>query len=279
MRRSWSMLVLLLLAFGAGAEERKSTAGRGVQVLAPMTIPGLERSRTIRIYLPPGYEAGRKRYPVLYMHDGQNLFDDKTSFVGEWGVDEAMDALAKEHGLELIVVGIDNGAEHRIHELSAWPNPKYGNKAEGREYMQFVAGVLKPYIDSHYRTRPGRKHTAIMGSSLGGLISHYAAFEYPGTFGSIGIFSPAYWFASPAVYESTRGKRLPARTRIFMLAGDKEGDEPKRVVDDTNRMVEQLRREQPKLRLRAQIRAGGEHNERFWRAEFPAAVLYLFGRD
>ncbi|MEO8161198.1 MAG: alpha/beta hydrolase-fold protein [Arenimonas sp.] len=278
MNRLLLLVALLLLAAGAGAEERKSTAGSGVQVLSPpMTIPGLGRTRTIRIYLPPSYAAGKRRYPVLYMHDGQNLFDDATSFVGEWGVDEAMDTLAKQHGLEVIVVGIDQDNEHRTQELTAWDNPKYG-AAEGREYMRFVVEVLKPWIDAHYRTRPGREDTGIMGSSLGGLISHYAAFEYPRIFGRIGIFSPAYWFAPP-VYELSRQQLLPPHTRMVIVAGDSEGDEPLKVVADTNRMVAELRLEQPGLRLRADIRAGGEHNERAWRAAFPDAVLFLFGRD
>lgn len=234
--------------------------------------------RNVDVWLPPGYgQDAQQRYPVLYMHDGQNLFDDATSFVGEWGVDETMDRLAREKGLELIVVGIDHGDEHRIQELSPWTNPKYG-AAEGREYLRFVVEVVKPYVDAHYRTRRGREHTGIMGSSLGALASQYAAFEYPRLFGRIGLFSPSYWFA-PAVYELSHARRLPPHTRIYLVAGDREGDEPGKTVADTLRMEAVLHREQPQLRLRAAIRAGAEHNEKFWRAEFPAAVLFLFGRD
>jgi enterochelin esterase-like enzyme len=113
---------------------RRSRRGRkrihrrpGVQpVSAPMAMPGLGRERRIRVYLPPGYASSTRRYPVLYMHDGQNLFDEATGFAGEWGVDETLDRLARERGLEVIVVGIDNGQEHRINELKPWADAKYG---------------------------------------------------------------------------------------------------------------------------------------------------------
>jgi predicted alpha/beta superfamily hydrolase len=119
------LLILSLLLLGtARAETRPSTAGASVQLITPpLHMAGLGRERSIRVYLPPSYGKGKRRYPVLYMHDGQNLFDDATSFVGEWGVDESMDALAKSQGIEVIVVGIDHGQDKRISELSPWANP------------------------------------------------------------------------------------------------------------------------------------------------------------
>ena len=106
----------------------KSSASAKVTVLSPqLTIPGLNRQRTVRIYLPPGYATSTKRYPVLYMHDGQNLFDNATAYAGEWGVDEVLDELAQSQGLELIVVGIDNGGVQRITELNAWDNARFCN--------------------------------------------------------------------------------------------------------------------------------------------------------
>ena len=155
-------VAFLMLPIAALAADMPATAGPGVRVLPPMTIPGLGRERTIRLYLPPGYDASTKRYPVLYMHDGQNLFDDATSYVGEWGVDEALDALAAD-GLELIVVGIDHGGEKRFNELSPVSHPRFG-AGENRQYTDFVVNVLKPHIDATYRTRPEREHTGIMGS-------------------------------------------------------------------------------------------------------------------
>jgi alpha-glucosidase len=269
-------VVLLIATASAHADEpRKHTAGPGVQVLpAPLAMPGLDRSRTIRIYLPPGYATSGKRYRVLYMHDGQNLFDDATSFVGEWGVDETMDALAKSDGIELIVVGIDHGDAQRLHELAPWPNPKYG-AAEGAQYMDFVVDTVKPYIDSHFRTRPGRKDTGIMGSSLGGLTTHYALFKYPDVFSKGGVISPSFWFSGQA-YAVVRDHGLRRGTRIWMSIGDKEGDES---VPDVLRMEKALRAARlRKLDLHVHVIPGAEHNERAWRAELPDAIRFLYGR-
>src|ERR1700676_1669623 len=147
MRKSILLLILMQAICVRAADapsapaQRVHTASPNVQVLPePLTMPGLDRQRMIRVYLPPGYTTSKQRFPVLYMHDGQNLFDDATSFVGEWGVDETLDALAKTRDFKLIVVGIDNGAENRIHELSPWDNAKYG-KGEGRQYMAFLVDV------------------------------------------------------------------------------------------------------------------------------------------
>jgi predicted alpha/beta superfamily hydrolase len=242
-----------------------------------MAMPGLGRERRVQVYLPPGYAASHKRYPVLYMHDGQNLFDDRTSFVGEWGVDEALDQLAREEGLEVIVVGIEHGGDHRIGELKPWADPKYG-PGEADDYLRFVVEVVKPWVDANYRTRHDRASTGMLGSSLGGLTSWYAAFKYPQLFGRIGVFSPSYWIA-PQSYELARTQRLPAGTRMYQLTGGHEGDAKDAVetVRNSLHMEAVLRHDQPGLRLRSVLRPEGEHNERFWRAEFPAAVRYLFG--
>lgn len=265
-------LGLCLGADAARAADMPHSAGPGVHVLAPMTIPGLGRERTIRIYLPPGYDASRKRYPVLYMHDGQNLFDDATSYVGEWGVDESLDQLAKE-GIELIVVGVDHGNDKRMTELNAWDNARFG-KGEGKEYTDFIVRVLKPWVDAHYRTRPGRKDTGIMGSSMGGLASQYALFEYPQVFSKAGIFSPAYWTAPP-VAEWTKAHEPGKHDRIYMIAGGKEGDDMTGPFAAMEAQLRGIRRHAPAIH--SEVVAGAEHNERFWRGEFPKAVRYLFG--
>ena len=258
----------------SAAKQRPHTASPNVRVLPEqLTIPGLDRQRAIRIYLPPGYAATQQRYPVLYMHDGQNLFDDATSFIGEWGVDETLDTLARTRGLKLIVVGIDNGAENRIHELSAWDNPKHG-KGEGRQYMAFIVDVVKPYIDGRFRTKPDRANTAIMGSSLGGLISHYAIYEYPEVFSKAGILSPAYWYA-PAVFDFTTTHALSTDAKIYFYAGGKEDEN---MLPNLNRMTS-LMQSQGISRKNFSIRINptAQHNEAAWRREFPQAVSWLFG--
>lgn len=264
-----SALLFVTLAF-AGA----STALAQVIVLdPPLTIAQLQRQRSLRIYLPPGYASSTKRYPVLYMHDGQNLFDNATAYAGEWGVDETLDELAKQHKLELIVVGIDNGREKRMTELNPWDHPRFGN-GEGKIYMDFVVNVVKPLIDQRYRTLPDREHTGIMGSSMGGLISHYAVLQYPTVFSKAGIFSPAYW-PGPAVFDLTRTQPPAKDTRIAITMGGREGEE---AIRDYQRMVtELLDMSHPPVHVWTRFTPDAEHNEAAWRADFGAAVLWLFG--
>ncbi len=270
--RIFATLVLLIAAAVADAADRPSTAQPNVHVLPPLTMPGLARQRTIRVYLPPGYESSKARYPVLYMHDGQNLFDDATSYIGEWGVDETMNELSTTRHLDLIVVGIDNGLDLRVRELNPWDNPEHG-KGEGKQYMDFVVTVVKPYVDSHYRTKSNRVHTGIMGSSLGGLISHYAIYEYPNVFSKAGIFSPAYWYA-PYVFDYTASHALPKDARLYFYAGGKEHET---MVPNMQRIVTTLRqRGFPEKNLRVEIDPDAQHNETAWRAEFPRAVQWLF---
>ena len=254
---------------------RPSTAGPGVHVLTQrLAMPGLGRERTLRLYLPPSYDsAPTRRYPVIYMHDAQNLFDDATAYAGEWGVDETLDAFARTRGFEAIVVGIDNGGEERLHELSPWTNPKYG-PAQGEQYMAFVVDTVKPFIDASYRTQPGRETTAIAGSSMGGLISHYALLRYPQVFGKAAIFSPSYWYSSE-VYAQTKAHPWPAGTRSYFYIGGREDEES---VPDLQRMIPLLATPDHAVRdVAVHIVAENEHDERAWRAEFPLAVAWLFG--
>ena len=279
--RRLAIFAIALLSLGAtdaSEQTRPSTATAGVHVLTPpLAMPGLDRQRTIRVYLPPSYAHGKRRYPVLYMHDGQNLFDDATSFVGEWGVDESMDALAKTRGIEVIVVGIDNGQDKRINELSPWANPRFG-ASEGRQYMDFVVGTVKPFIDGRFRTRPGREDTGIMGSSLGALASQYAIYQYPEVFSKAGLFSPSYWFSNE-VYSFTAARHLHPGTRVYLVAGDKEGDEPAATVANVRKMETQLRAAgERRMSLFVAIRPGAEHKESFWKSEFPKAMIFLFGK-
>jgi predicted alpha/beta superfamily hydrolase len=271
-----AFVTLMALVSGAAAGTRPHSALPSVHVLPPLAMPGLDRQRTLRVYLPPGYADTSRRFPVLYMHDGQNLFDDATSYAGEWGVDEALDALAKSHGLEVLVVGIDNGQEQRMSELNPWPGLMFRLRfgpAEGEEYMDFVVKVVKPWIDAHYRTLPDRANTAIMGSSMGGLIADYAIHRYPQVFSKAGIFSPSYWVSDDA-YEFAGERPLPRDARVVLLSGGKEGED---TVEDLNRMTTVLRGNGlGSDRLSVKVPPDGEHNETFWRREFPAAVTWLF---
>jgi len=261
-----------------------STATGSVSVLdRAMRMTPLDRERRVWIYLPPGYDDSEGTYPVLYMHDGQNLFDAATSYAGEWGIDETLDSLHAAGDPGIIVVGIDNGGDRRMDEYSPWVNDSLDAGGEGDAYVRFLVETLKPRIDSTYRTKPGRRHTGIMGSSMGGLISTYAMFEYPNVFGKAGIFSPAYWFAPEVYDEIPRDRPVASDTRIYMMSGALEtvGDDPDSVyVKDHRRMVEELEEVgfERGVHLVSHIRADGKHAEWFWRREFAAAYQWLFDR-
>ena len=254
-------------------EQEWSTASEQVHILQPdFFIPQLNRDRTVRVYLPPGYANTDKHYPVLYMHDGQNLFDDATSYSGEWRVDKSLNLMAHKGELELIVVGIDNGKQHRITELSAWDHATYG-KAEGELYLNFIVQQLMPHINQHYRTLQGREFTGIMGSSMGGLMSHFGVHRYPDVFGKAGILSPSYWYANP-VFKFTQQHPLPKDTRLYFLMG---GEEDKLMVDEMHIMVNQIvAAGHPTYNIFNKTVPGRGHSESFWAEEFPQAVKWLF---
>lgn len=235
-------------------------------------IDGLNRQRTIMVYLPPDYQLSDSRYPVLYMHDGQNLFDEQTSYAGEWRVDETMNRLADNNQLSAIVVGIYNGEAKRMTEYSPWPNDRFG-EGEGKAYVDFIVNTLKPEIDRQFRTLASREHTAIMGSSMGGLISHYAIFAYPQVFGRAGVFSPSYWY-NDKVFDFTQAHSLPANTRIFLAVGEKEG---KDMVDNMQKMATLMsEKEMSGVSVHSQVDDGREHNEAYWADIFDEAVLWLY---
>lgn len=154
---------------------KKYTASPQVRIMdTAFLIPQLSRTRRIWVYLPKGYAGSSKIYPVLYLQDGQNLFNEKTAAFGEWGVDECLDSLQQKTGKECIVVGIDHGGDKRLTEYNPYDHPQFG-KGEGAAYAGFLAKTLKPYIDTKYRTKKGPENTFVAGSSMGALISLYTA--------------------------------------------------------------------------------------------------------
>jgi predicted alpha/beta superfamily hydrolase len=251
-----------------------STAAANVKIMSTdFFIPQLNRYRRIWIYYPLDYETSGKSYPVLYMHDGQNLFDAKTSFSGEWEVDETLNKLALLGKQVPIVVGIDNGGADRIGEYTPWPNAQYGG-GDGDKYMRFIVETLKPYIDQHYRTLPDRENTGIMGSSLGGLISQYGSVKFQETFSKAGIFSPSYWF-SDNVWSFTHNTGKQHDMRFYQLCGTNEGSSS--VVSNMKRMNDSLVSIGfGKDKIFNKIVEGGQHNEKLWREAFGEAYLWLF---
>jgi predicted alpha/beta superfamily hydrolase len=195
------------------------TVHGNLKVLQDVASARLGNRRDILVYLPPSYEAGGRGYPVFYLHDGQNLFDAATSFAGEWQVDETMEALSQD-GVEAIMVGIPNAGKARINEYSPFDTAEFGH-GRGDLYLDFIVDQVKPLVDAEFRTLSGPTHTGIMGSSMGGLISLYAFFRRPETFGFAGVMSPALWFARNAIYDTVRHAEHNAG-RLYLDSGTRE---------------------------------------------------------
>lgn len=226
-------------------------------------IPQLNRKRRVWLYLPKGYASVGKAYPVLYMHDGQNLFNEKTSFAGEWGVDECLDTLQAKLGKECIVVGIDNGAEKRMNEYSPYDLIQFG-KGEGNLYIDFIANTLKPFIDGKYRTRKGPDYTYIAGSSMGGLISWYALLQYPNVFGGAGIFSPSFWVSPQVFVDAEKFASIDTISKMYFYAGSQE--DISMVVN--MQKIATIMRKKKQFVSRTVVNPLGKHNETYWRQEF-----------
>jgi predicted alpha/beta superfamily hydrolase len=255
-------------------EERKSTKATNVSILKKeFIIDGLnDISHKVWLYLPPNYDTSKENYPVIYMHDAQNLFDDVTSFVGEWGIDETLNDLYKKTGKSFIVVGVENGGEKRIEEYTPWKHEKYGG-GKGDIYINFLANELKPFIDKNYRTKQEANQTAIIGSSLGGLISFYGGLKHPEVFGKIGALSTSFWF-SDKVNDFAKENGNQKNSKLFLLVGEKEGDA---MVPDTQNMEKLLLETGfPKENIHTKIVADGKHSESFWKAEFLEVITFLY---
>ncbi len=255
-----------------GANHAAIVPPKGVTILHDFEMPELGRKRDIWVYLPPSYDSTDLRYPVLYMQDGQNLFDPSTSFSGEWEVDETLNRLAKEYNFEIIVIGIANGDAKRMTEYAPWVNAKYGG-GEGEAYCDFIVNTLMPFVDANYRTRTEPYHTGIMGSSLGANISLYAGLMYPELFSRVGAMSPAFWY-NPELFNLDKSNPNPQIGKLYMNAGTKE---PESVAEDMNRMAKALESKGVfASAIRTDFSEGQEHNEANWRSVFAESVLWLF---
>ncbi|TGE29119.1 alpha/beta hydrolase-fold protein [Hymenobacter metallicola] len=259
-----------------GSSCTSSALNPNVRVMATaFQIPQLGRTRRVWLYLPNDYATNTaKRYPVLYLHDGQNVFDNCTSFSGEWGVDETLSQL-QQQGLDAtgsIVVAVDNDGQQRLNEYSPWNNPQYGG-GQGDQYVDFLVQTLKPYIDSNYRTLTGREYTGIAGSSMGGLISVYAALKYPQVYSKVGVFSPAFWFAEQPLFQYVQQHPANPATRFYFVSGTQESQT---MVPLMQQMRDALQSGGvPAANLSFQARPDGQHAEWFWKREFGAAYQWL----
>ena len=235
-------------------------------------IPQLIKTRRIAALLPCDYEETDKRYPVLYLQDGQNLFDDHAPF-GNWGVDKKL-AILKENGMgDIIVISIDHAEKDRIAEFT----PSYETKlgvGMGKKYARFLADTLKPFVDKNYRTFKGSAHTGIGGSSMGGLISVYATLMYPEVYGKLLVFSPAFWVTPDFPYDSF-ALHQPKNIKVYLYAGGRESISMIPNVQKFKKDFEQ-KAKNVKVDFKLEIDTNGLHNEMRWGMEFPKAVEWLF---
>jgi predicted alpha/beta superfamily hydrolase len=187
----------------------------------------LPTDRDVLVYLPPGYrDDRRRRYPVLYLHDGQNLFDGATSFVPgqEWRVDETAQALILSRAIEpLIIVGIYNTGKERVEEYTPSADPKFKVGGKADLYGRLIVEELKPFVDSHYRTKRDAADTGLGGSSLGGLVTLYLGLRYPGVFGKLAVVSPSVWWDDHRIVREVQSLRAKPRTRVWLDMGTDEG--------------------------------------------------------
>ena len=260
-KQFFQFLPLFLLTYFYGLSQGRVTT-------FSLEAPQLQTSKKIWLYLPQDYDTSKKKYPVIYMHDAQNLFDDKTAFAGEWRIDETLDSLKAN----VIIVGIEHGNEKRLEELTPFPNEKYGG-GKADVYLDFIVNTLKPHMDLNYRTKSGKMNTAIAGSSLGGLVSYYAVLKYPNIFGKAAIFSPSFWFTNDIYNLTENTKKL--NTKLYFLCGDSESET---MVNDMNKMVDLVNDKRCSCMhlTKKVIVAGGKHNEKLWSNAFGKAYLWLF---
>lgn len=234
-------------------------------------IPQLKRRRRISALLPHDYHDSDKTYPVLYLHDGQNLFDEKSPF-GNWAIDHSLGELAKEGYGDIVVVAVDHGGEDRINEYLPFNSSKHG-KGQGKLYIEFLMKTLKPYVDKKYRVDKDPEHTGIGGSSMGGLISLYAGLTFPETFSKMMIFSPSLWLSN-SIYQLARKFQPLQSSDLYLYAG---GNESREHLPNVMRFgADLLSNLGTGLRFKFSHNPHGIHHETNWREEFPIALKWLY---
>jgi predicted alpha/beta superfamily hydrolase len=245
-----------------------------IRVLPGVLSPQLRNYRDLLVALPPGYAGSTTSHPVIYLQDGQNLFDPATSYAGDWNLLPALERPAGE-AVSPILVGIPNTGRRRRYEYGPFRDIIHGGGG-GDRYLAFVAETVKPLVDASFRTRPERSHTVIAGSSLGGLISLYGLFRYADVFGAAGALSPALWFAGGAILRFVEELADLSVGRLYLDAGTAEGSETLR---DVRRLREVLLAAGriPGRDFSYVEEEGGEHDELAWGRRFAEAMPFLVG--
>ncbi len=279
-------------ASSAQAVTEKEHTVLGVLEIDSFTSKILHNTRMLRVWLPANYGSprnARRSYPVLYMHDGQNLFDDATSHAGEWHVDETVDHLVGSFKIPpMIVVGIDHVGEKRSSEYLPYYDPhnrQYGMPDEkdlhGKDYEAFLISEVMPFIEKKYRVARGVTNTGIGGSSYGGVISLYIVLQHPGIFGHVLVESPVLGVGDGQLLkDAEKTKQLPQK--MFLAVGTNETHDSEynaQLVKGAEELQTILRKKgMGPDRLKVAVEEGAPHNEAAWSRRLPEALLFLYGR-
>ena len=234
-------------------------------------IPQLNKTRKIWALLPHDYDNSSESYPVMYLQDAQNLFNESAEF-GNWEIDKKLAVMSEYKIGKIIIIAIEHADEDRIKEYNV--GKTILGKGEGKKYIRFVRDTLKPFIDSNFRTKKEQEFTGIGGSSMGGLVSIFSGLQNPDVFGRLMIFSPSLWVV-PEIKISSK-KATVADTKIYLYGG---GQESQTMVSDMKSFKQKLIsstfiKENTKINL--SINPKGKHNEIYWSDEFPKAIEWLF---
>ena len=262
---SWSPLAL---PKGEGAEGAPT-----LWSLPKLRSPELQNYRDIIVAVPPSYQPEARAYPLVIMHDGQNLFDPDTSYVGAWGMIGVLRDLAAQ-GLEVVVAGVANTGPFRRYEYSPFRDPKHGG-GDGDRYLSFIIDQVIPRVESEFRVAETAAGRSIAGSSMGGLVSLYALWKHPDVFGAAAALSPSVWFADEAILDVVKERPAP-RGRLWLDTGTEEGAlmlESVRKLRDT--IVDGGLTEGPRFEYVED--EGATHNEEYWGRRMRAALPFLVG--
>ena len=273
-----SAMILSLMLQG----QRVSSLTGNIEKIEGFESKILSNRRNLTVYLPPQYkEETARKFPVVYMHDGQNVFDGMTSYIPnqEWRADEAAEALIQAGMIEpIIIVGIDNGGMARGDEYLPTKikmrNSEFGGKAD--LYGKMLTDEIMPLINEKYRAKTGPGNTGLIGSSLGGVVTSYLGITHPEIFGRLGICSPSVWVDDRVLLKLVKPmERKVRRPRVWLDIGSKEGENG---VRDTRDLFDTYVKNgwKPNADVVLYVEQNAEHNELAWSRRMPSILTYLF---
>ena len=235
-------------------------------------IPQLNKTRKIWALLPHDYDNSQENYPVLYLQDAQNLFNEKAEF-GNWEIDKKLAVMSEYNIGKIIIIAIEHADKDRIKEYNVGKTVL--GLGQGKQYIRFVTDTLKPFVDKNFRTKSEREFTGIGGSSMGGLVSIFSGLMYPEVYGKLMIFSPSLWVV-PKLNIPVDVDESYQDTKIYLYAG---GDESKTMIEHVKRFKKNMIKSEfvsDKMKINLSINIEGKHNESYWSDEFPKAIEWLF---